>query len=116
MKLRSVVIGFLIAVIFSTAILFILALLSYFTSVDEGIISASVYAGAAVSIFIGALYAARTCGSKILLNSLSVSMIYLAALATISLIIHHGIVFNMHFAAVIASGLGSGFLGAVVGK
>ena len=116
MKVRSVLSGTLIASVIAVLAVIIMAVISYFTGINASAVNVCVYAGAALGVFIGAFSAARTCGSKVLLNSMSVSVLCIAVLMILSLAMNGRINFNMHFIAVVLGAVFAGFLGAVTGK
>mgnify|MGYP004478521217 CR=1 FL=1 len=116
MRIRSVLCGVLIAIVISAALIFITALLSYFTPISEGVSNVMVYIGAALGILLGAISAVRTSESKALFHAMSVSILFLVLLWIISFSVNGGIHFDMHFLAVTLGALLSGFLGAIIGR
>ena len=113
MRICSVLCGVLIAIVISAALIFITALLSYFTPISEGMSNVIVYIGAALGILLGAISAVRTSESKALFHAMSVSILFLWI---ISFSVNGGIHFDMHFLAVTLGALFSGFLGAIIGR
>lgn len=116
MKLRSVLSGTLIASVIAVLFVVIMAVISYLTGINDSAANVCVYAGAALGVFMGAFSAARTCGGRILLNSMSVSVLCMVILMILSLVMNGRINFNMHFLAVALGVFFAGFLGAITGK
>lgn len=103
--------------VFLTALLvFVISLLSYFTGISETTLTITVYVSVVLSVFIGSLIAAKVTGTKVLLHSLLVSVIFYALLAAITFLINGTLVLNPHFFTMTAGIFASGILGAVLGK
>lgn len=95
---------------------FVISLLSYFTGISETTLTAMVYISVVVSVFIGSLIAAKVTGSKPLLHSLLLTVIYYAVLVAVTVAINGTIVPNSHFATMTAGIFAAGILGAVLGR
>ena len=116
MKLRSVFSGILITVLISVLVILAISLLSSFTALSGGAAGVCVYAGLALAILLGAFRTARTCGGRVLLNTMAVSIFSIVLIMCLSLLLNGHINFNLHFLAVVLGSLFAGFLGAVLGK
>ena len=116
MKLRSIVLGSFVSAAMIMLFIVIISVLLYFTQMNDSAANICVYAGAALGVFAGAFVSAKTCGGRVLLNSMSVSVLCVIALIVISLIMNGRVNFNMHFWAMILGSVFAGFLGAVLGK
>ena len=116
MKLKSVILGFVISVVIILLILFIMALLTYFTGISDSVTNVCVYIGMAFGVLLGAFFAAKSSGKKPLFNAMAVSIVCIAFLIILSLVMNGKIDFNMHFVAALIGCLLAGFFGAVIGK
>ena len=116
MSFRALFKGTLTACFISAAILVICAALVYFGVLDEKIASMGAFLGAAAGGFAGALLAAKTAGSKVLVNALSVSLVCCAAAAAASFYLSGGIAFGTRLLSLIGSLIGAGVLGGVFGR
>lgn len=113
---KGVIKGTIFAILVTFVIILILALLSYFTGIDETIITTG-------SVCLG-YYRRDTrndCGTKAansraFVHAMLVCALYLIVLIGISLIVNNGIMFNTHFLAVIGGTFASGILGCIIGK
>lgn len=113
MKLRSILSGFLVTAVITVLTLILLSVLMFFTNIGDSAGNICMYIGTAAAVAAGAFSAARTCGGKMLFNSLSVSVLFILSLAVLSLILNRKVTFNTHFFAIAAGSIFSGFMGAV---
>lgn len=116
MNLKGILKGILCAYIITAVFVLVGAVLTYFNMLDERKISIGIYAGAALGVFLGAFGAAKTSESRILLNSLCVSLIFIAVLLAASFIINGGVALGARTVSVMGGALAAGFMGAVIGK
>ena len=96
---KGVIKGTIFAILVTFVIILILALLSYFTGIDETIITTG-----------------KAANSRAFVHAMLVCALYLIVLIGISLIVNNGIMFNTHFLAVIGGTFASGILGCIIGK
>ena len=103
---KGVIKGTIFAILVTFVIILILALLSYFTGIDETIITTGVYASVIIGVILGTIAVSKAANSRA----------FVIVLIGISLIVNNGIMFNTHFLAVIGGTFASGILGCIIGK
>ena len=106
---KGVIKGTIFAILVTFVIILILALLSYFTGIDETIITTGAYASVIIGVILGTIAVSKAANSRAF-------ALYLIVLIGISLIVNNGIMFNTHFLAVIGGTFASGILGCIIGK
>ncbi len=116
MSLRGILKGLFASVIISTVVILVASVIMYFSNVSENILSIAVYVGVGAALITGSIICARISDSRILINCLCHSALYLLLLIICSLIKDGNILFNTHFFAVSGAIFGCGILGAIVGK
>ncbi len=116
MSLRGILKGLFVSVIITAIVILIVSLIMYFSDVSESILSVVVYAGVGVAIITGSVICARISDSKILINCLCYSALYLLLLIMCSLIKDGDVLFNTHFLAISGATFACGILGAIAGK
>lgn len=114
--MKGILKGAIFAFAVTFAVILILSVITYFTNADSKMITVGVYAGVVAGVTLGSLIAAKKCEKMVLVHAMAVSAIYLAVLVLISVILNKGFQLNGHFLTMTAGILGSGFLGAVLGK
>ncbi len=115
-NIKSILKSSFFSILVTMVIIFILALLSYFTGIGEGVVSALVYAAVAAGALLGTIAVSKAAGSKVFIHSMLVCVIYLAVLVGVSVLINRGVSFNSHFFTMTAGVFCAGFLGCVIGK
>ena len=115
-NLRSVIKGAVFSLLTTLVLIFILSLLSYFTSISENVITICAYASVIAGILIGSFILSKSVENKKLLNSAVMCAIYCAVLIAASFAFNGGISFNAHTAAIIGGIFASAFLGTLVGS
>ena len=113
---KGVIKGTIFAILVTFVIILILALLSYFTGIDETIITTGVYASVIISVILGTIAVSKTANSRVFVHAMLVCALYLIVLIGISLIVNNGIMLKTHFLAVIGGTFASGILGCIIGK
>lgn len=116
MSIKAIFKGALFALTISFIMIVIMAVLMYFTSINEGVAAIGVYAGTAVGVVIGAIVSAKAAGGKTLFNCLAMGLVYLAVLAIVTLAVNGKVVFNYHLLAVVGAVVLCSVFGAVVGR
>lgn len=116
MNIKGILKGTVITYFLVAFFVLIAAALTYFNLLDENKISILIYIGTAVSIFAGSFLAAKTSESRILLNSLAISVIFVMILLTASFIVNNEINTGARTIAIASGAVAAGFLGAVIGK
>ena len=104
---KGVIKGTIFAILVTFVIILILALLSYFTGIDETVI---------IGVILGTIAVSKAANSRAFVHAMLVCALYLIVLIGISLIVNNGIMFNTHFLAVIGGTFASGILGCIIGK
>ena len=113
---KGMIKGTIFAILVTFVIILILALLSYFTGIDETIITTGVYASVIIGVILGTIAVSKAANSRAFVHAMLVCALYLIVLIGISLIVNNGIMFNTHFLAVIGGTFASGILGCIIGK
>ena len=116
MKIRSVILGTVVFSVVTALVFFAVAVVSYFTDITASLTNILFYIGTALGVFLGAVSAARNSGTKVLFNSLAVSVMCILILVAVSFAVNGKVKMDMHFLTVSLASLLSGFLGAVAGK
>lgn len=116
MNIKGILKGSFLSFLIAAVFLIGGAALTYFNRTDERTASLIVFAGAVIGVFIGALGACKSAESKILLNALSVSLLFAALIVCGSLGINGGFAFHSRTIALLGSVMGAGVLGAMFGK
>lgn len=114
--MKGILKGTVFAFAVTFAVILILSLITYFTNADSKIITIGIYAGVVAGVTLGSLISAKKCDKMVLLHAMAVSAVYLAVLILISVVLNRSFQLNGHFLTMTAGILGSGFLGAVLGK
>lgn len=116
MKIRWIFSGSVMAFVITFVIVFLIAAAEYSTGLSEGAAQIFAYISAAVGVFIGSAFSARKSGEKALINAMPVSVIYIAAIISVTLILNKGMNADIHSISLFAGIIFSGFLGAVCGQ
>jgi len=114
--LKGIIAGSALSFALTFVFVFIIALLEYFTGMSEGAANICAYIAAAAGVFAGALLSAAVSGQRALLNAMPVSLIYIAAIITATLIFRKSINTDIHCISLFAGIVLAGFLGAVAGQ
>ncbi len=115
-NLKGVIKGTIFAVLITFVIIFVLALLSYFTHVGETLITTLVYASVVIGVLMGTIAVSKAATGKIFIHAMLVCVLYLLILIGVSAIINKGITFNSHMLAIAGGTFAAGFLGSVIGS
>lgn len=113
MKLGWTAAGVLVSAALTFLLVFIIAVLEFYTGLSEGAAGLCVYAAAALSVFAGAVLCVSKAGSKALPHAMAVAFVYIAAMLIASLAVNGRISTDIHCISIIAGVLLAGFLGAV---
>lgn len=116
MSIKAIFKGALFALTISFIMIVIMAVLMYFTSINESVAAIGVYAGTAVGVIIGAIVSAKTAGGKTLFNCLAMGLLYLVVLALVTLAFNGNIAFNYHLLAVVGAVILCSAFGAVIAR
>lgn len=91
-------------------------LLVYFNLISERAASIVVFASAIAGVFFSSFGSARANDEKILLNSMSIGVLFCLVLIIISVAINGGFAVHTRLLALMAGIIASSFLGALFGK
>lgn len=116
MNIRGIFKGTLISFFTALASLLIGAALVYHNLLKEDTASIMLFAFAVLGIFIGAFIAAKNAYSRIILNSLAVSIMFILLIVICSLITNSGFSLHTNTGVLILSAVAAGILGAMFGK
>lgn len=115
MNLRKILTGVFLSVVITFISVCLLAILVYFSDIQDRTVSAIIFALSAISVFLGAFLMARNIPGKGLLNGVVLALIYVLFLAAISLLVNGRISFNMSNFLRLISIIASGALGGILG-
>ena len=116
MNLKSILKGTALSFIFSAVALIISAVLVYFFVISEQTASIAVFAAIVIGVFISSFGTARANNSKILLNSMSIGVLFSVILLVVASIINKGFVMHTRTLALISAVIASDFIGVMFGK
>ena len=115
MDFKKIVKGVVLAFLISFILICILAVIVYFSDIQDRTISTLVLVISAVSVAIGAYFLARNISGGGLVNGLALALVYFAVLLVASLLINGGISFSgSNFLKLFLQGI-AGALGGVLG-
>lgn len=104
-----------LALLASVLFMGILAVIVYFSNLQERTVSAMVFGGTAVSVFLGAYFLARSVESKGLLNGFILAICYFVVILAISVAVNGGVSFSTSNVLRLLACLAAGSLGGVLG-
>ena len=116
MNIKGIFKGTLISYLITALVLSILSILTYLNILSERNASIILFAAAVISVFIGALGCSKASGEKVLLNALSVSVLFCIVLLVISVTVNGGIIFHPRNLSLLGSVFAAGLMGALFGK
>lgn len=116
LSLKGILRGLIVSVLMTVFFLLLISVILYFSNISEKYLNVAVYVLTALSVVTGSVICAKISESKILLNCLCCSALFLLALIALSLIKNANIYFNMHFLIMSVSVFVCGILGAIIGK
>ncbi len=116
LSLKGILRGLVVSVLMTVFFILLISVVLYFTNISEKYLNVAVYALTALSVVTGSVICAKISESKILLNCLCCSALFLLALIAVSLIKNANIYFNTHFLIMSVSVFVCGILGAIIGK
>ena len=116
MNLKSIFRGSLLSILLTFFALFIGSTFVYYNLLSEKTVSVIVFCAASFGVFIGSFGVVRTSERRLLLNALSVALIFTLIIIITSISINGKLVFHVRTLALIGSSLFSAFLGALLGK
>ena len=115
MSFKKITKGVLLAFLLSLILICILAVVVYFSDIQDRTISTLVLVISAVSVAFGAYFLARNISGGGLLNGLVLALIYFAVLLLISLLVSGNVSFSQSNFLRLFSQLIAGALGGVLG-
>lgn len=115
MNFKKIVIGTFLSLVVSFILICVLAVVVYFSNLQDRTISALIFALSSISVLCGAFFMARNITCRGLLNGAALAALYFVILAVISVMVNGGISLSLSnflrfFACIAAGGLG-GVLG-----
>ncbi len=116
MNLKGIIKGSIISLITAALFLVISAVLVYFNILSEQTVSTGLFVGIVIGILLGAFIAARNAYSRIIVNSLSVSLLFVLLTLIGSAITNGGLTLHIRTTVLLISTVAAGILGAMLGK
>ena len=116
MNLKGILRGVIFSYIIAAFILFLSAVVTYFNIIDERIAGIVTFGGAVIGVFIGALGAAKTAASKILINAMAVSLCFIILIIAAASMVNGSIELHPRTWALIGSTVAAGFAAALFAK
>lgn len=114
--IKGVIKATLFSLLITFAVIFILALFAFFTSIAENVLVGCAYGAVAIGVLLGAIFVSRAVQQKALLHALLLSLIYAVVLMGISFILNGMPMFNSRLAFIVIGIFAAGFVGSVIGK
>ncbi|MBQ7986355.1 MAG: TIGR04086 family membrane protein [Clostridia bacterium] len=115
MSIKKIFTGTFLSLLISLVLVFVLAIIVYFSNISDRTVSSIIFAISCLSVFLGALILARNIASGGLLNGLVLAGIYFAVLLLISILANGTVGVSMGNFLRLLSILASGGLGGVLG-
>lgn len=115
MDFKKIIKGTAVSLLISLIFVVILAVVVYFSNVQERTIGAMIFGVTAISVFLGAYFLARNIESAGLLNGLALAGCYFAVILTLSLAVNGGVSLSASNFLRLLSCIASGCLGGVLG-
>ena len=116
MNIKGIIKGTIVSFIVAVLFLVIGSILIYYNLLREQTVSVGLFIGTALGIFLGAFVAAKNAFSRIILNSLSVSLLFILLIVITSISVNGGFALHTRTTILIISTLASGVLGAIFGR
>ena len=116
LNIKGVLKGAAISLLITAILIFVLALLSYFTHIGENTVTICAYASVMVGIFIGSVLVSIGVQAKRLLHVIIMCTIYAVVLSSLSVVLNGSLTFNAHMAAVIGGMFAAALFGAIIGS
>lgn len=116
MNIKGVFKGTVLELIIMLLFLLLSAVLVYFNIISTRVASIIVFAGAVIGVFVSSFGIARTSETKILVNAMSVGVLFCIILLICSAIINGELSFHTRTLFLIGSSLASSFIAALFGK
>lgn len=104
-----------LALLASVIFMGILAVVVYFSNLQERTVSAVVFGLTAISVFVGAFFLARNVESGGLINGLTLSLCYFAVILALSFAVNGGVSLSASNVLRLLSCIAAGCLGGVLG-
>ena len=115
MSIKKIFTGTLLSLLISFILVFILAVVVYFSNVSDRVVTSAIFAVSCLSVFLGALILAKNIESRGLLNGLMLSGVYFAILFVVSLLANGSVALSFGNILRLLSILASGSLGGILG-
>lgn len=115
MNIKKIFIGTFLSLLISLVLIFVLAIVVYFSNITERTVSSVIFAVSVVSVFFGAFILAKNITSRGLLNGLVLAGVYFAVIFLISLLVNGTVTPSVNNFLRLLSILAAGSLGGVLG-
>ena len=116
MNFKAIFRGLILALVVAMMSLLIGAVLVYFNVISEKAASIVFFVMIMLGIFLGAFGVVKASESKILVNALSLALIFSVIIIVVSLIVNNGFVMHTRTLTLIGGAFATSFLGALFGK
>lgn len=114
--IKGVIKATVFSLLITFAVIFILALLAFFTSISENVLLGCAYGAVGVGVLLGAILVSKAVQQKALIHALLMCIIYAVVLTGISFVLNGMPMFNSRLALIIIGIFATGFLGSIIGK
>ena len=115
-NIKAVLRGSAISLALTAAIIFIFALLAYFTQISDGVITIGAYSAVILGVMCGSALIAHGAPEKKMAHVALMCAVFTAVLIALSFILNGRIAFNAHTAGILGGIIAAAFLGAVIGN
>ncbi len=113
MNIKGILKGALFSYIIAAVFVLGVAAASYFNIIDQRLASVIVFGGVVISVFLGALGAAKAAQRKRLFNALAISVIFIITVIALAAVSNGSFVIHMRTAALIGSIFAAGIVAAL---
>ncbi len=116
MNFKGIFRGLILAVVLVILMLFIGAALVYFNVIAEKSAGVAVFITAMVGVFFGAFGVARTSEERLLINAMTVAVLFALFVFIISVGVNGGVILHTRTLTLMGGSILASFLGALFGK
>lgn len=114
--IKGVIKATLFSLFITFIVIFILALLAFFTSIAENVLVGCAYGAVAAGVLLGSIFVSRAAQQKALIHAMLLSLIYAVVLTGIAIILNGMPMFSSRLMFIIIGIFAAGFVGSVIGK
>lgn len=115
-NIKGVIKASIFSLLITFVVMFVLALLAFFTSISETVLVGCAYGAVAIGVLLGSLAVSRAAQQKALIHSLLLCLIYAVVLMGISFCLNGMPMFSSRLIFIVIGIFGAGLVGSIIGK